>query len=71
MIEWQRKGIAVTRSLGTSVLDLDTLMGAITQYAMCAGEKLRQHGFVACQLTIFFHTDRFKPGAEQYQGHAG
>ena len=43
-------------------------MGAVAQYAMRAGEKLRQHGLVAGQLSVFFHTNRFKPGAGQYQG---
>ena len=44
------------------------LMGAVAQYAMHAGEKLRSHGLVAGQLTVFFHTNRFKVGAGQYQG---
>ncbi|MES3057385.1 Y-family DNA polymerase [Sphingomonas faeni] len=68
MIEPQRKGMAVTRSFGTPVHDIETLMGAVAQYAMRAGEKLRQHGLVAGQLTVFFHTNRFKTGAGQYQG---
>lgn len=68
VVQPRRRGMAVTRSFGTPVLDLDTLMGAVTQYAMRAGEKLRQHGLVAGQLTVFFHTNRFKAGAEQYQG---
>ncbi len=68
VVEPQRKGMAVTRSFGTPVHDLETLMGAVAQYAMRAGEKLRQHGLVAGQLTVFFHTNRFKTGAGQYQG---
>ena len=68
MIEPQRKGMAVTRSFGTPVSDIDTLMGAVAQYAMRAGEKLRSHGLVAGQLTVFFHTNRFKKDAGQYQG---
>ncbi|GGI86817.1 DNA polymerase V subunit UmuC [Polymorphobacter multimanifer] len=65
-IEPQRKGMAVTRSFGTPVSDIATLMGAVTQYAMRAGEKLRGHGLVAARLTVFFHTNRFKPDAPQY-----
>ncbi|WP_200912214.1 Y-family DNA polymerase [Sphingomonas sp. Leaf226] len=57
----QRKGMAVTRSFGTPVGDFHTLFGALTQYAMRAGEKLRSHGFVAGRLTAFFHTNRHKP----------
>lgn len=65
-IEPQRKGMAVTRSFGTPVTDFDTLFGAITQYAMRGGEKLRQHGLVASRLTVFFHTNRHKPDRPQY-----
>lgn len=68
VIEPQRRGMAVTRSFGTPVHDIETLMGAVAQYAMRAGEKLRQHGLVAGQLSVFFHTNRFKTGAGQYQG---
>jgi DNA polymerase V len=65
-IEPQRKGMAVTRSFGTPVTDMATLMGAVTQYAMRGGEKLRSHGLVAARLTVFFHTNRFKPDRPQY-----
>ena len=65
-VEPQRKGMAVTRSFGTPVNDIATLMGAVTQYAMRAGEKLRSHGLVAARLTVFFHTNRFKPDRPQY-----
>lgn len=66
LIAPQRKGLAVTRSFGTPVTAFDTLMGAVAQYAMRAGEKLRQHGLVAGRLTVFFHTNRHKPNAPQY-----
>lgn len=62
----ERKGMAVTRSFGTPVTDLETLMGAVSQYAMRAGEKLRTHGLVAARMIVFFHTNRFKPEAPQY-----
>ena len=65
-LEPQRKGMAVTRSFGTPVTDFETMMGAVTQYAMRAGEKLRAHGLVAARLTVFFHTNRFKPERPQY-----
>ena len=65
-VEPQRKGLAVTRSFGTPVSDLDTLMGAVAQYAMRAGEKLRNHGLVAGRLTVFFYTNVHKPERPQY-----
>lgn len=40
----------------------------MTQYAMRAGQKLRSHQLVAGQPTVFFHTNRFRKGASQYQG---
>jgi DNA polymerase V len=33
---------------------------------MRGGEKLRSHGLVAARLTVFFHTNRFKPDRPQY-----
>jgi DNA polymerase V len=58
--------MAVTRSFGTPVTDMDMLMGAVAQYAMRAGEKLRQHGLVAGRLTVFFHTNWHKQDRPQY-----
>ncbi|MBH9538178.1 DinB/UmuC family translesion DNA polymerase [Novosphingopyxis sp. YJ-S2-01] len=66
VLEPQRKGMAVTRSFGTPITTLEVLMGAIAQYAMRAGEKLRQHGLVAGRLTVFFHTNRHRPDLPQY-----
>ncbi|MFW2350760.1 Y-family DNA polymerase [Qipengyuania sp.] len=66
VLEPQRKGMAVTRSFGTPITTLEVLMGAIAQYAMRAGEKLRQHGLVAGRLTVFFHTNRHRPDRPQY-----
>jgi nucleotidyltransferase/DNA polymerase involved in DNA repair len=68
MVEPQRKGMAVTRSFGTPVRTFDSMMGALSQYAMRAGEKLRQHGLVAARLTVFFHTNRHRPDRPQYAG---
>lgn len=69
-VEPQRKGMAVTRSFGTPVRDLETLMGAVAQYAMRAGEKLRGHGLVAGRLTAFFHTSPHRPDLPQHSAFA-
>lgn len=69
MVEPQRKGMAVTRSFGKPVSDIETLMGAVSQYAMRAGEKLRQHGLVAARLTVFFHTNRHRSDLPQYSAN--
>jgi DNA polymerase V len=65
-IEPQRKGMAVTRSFGSPVTTFDGLMSALAQHSMRAAEKLRNHGLVAARLTIFFHTNSFKPDRPQY-----
>ncbi|WP_373928413.1 Y-family DNA polymerase [Sphingomonas aerolata] len=64
----RRKGMAVTRSFGTPVCGFDRMMGALSQYALRAGEKLRMHGLVAGRLTAFFHTNRNRPDRPQYGG---
>ncbi len=64
----RRKGMAVTRSFGTPVCDFDRMMGALSQYALRAGEKLRMHGLVAGRLTAFFHTNQNRPDRPQYGG---
>jgi len=68
VVEPRRKGMAVTRSFGAPVSDLETLMGAVAQYAMRAGEKLRSHGLVAGQLTVFFHTNPHRRDLPQHHG---
>ncbi|MEP3145562.1 DUF4113 domain-containing protein [Qipengyuania citrea] len=71
LIAPERKGMAVTRSFGIPIADLNGLMGAVSQFAMRAGEKLRQHGLVAGRMTVFFHTNRFKPERPQYAASRG
>jgi len=58
----------VTQLFRSPVLTFDRLMGALTKYAMRAGEKLRSHGLVASRLTAFFHTNSNKPERPQYTG---
>lgn len=55
----QRKGMAVTRSAGAPMRDLEAVMQALTAHASRAAEKLRLHGLVAGQITAFFHTNSF------------
>lgn len=69
-VEPQRKGMAVTRSFGTPVREFETMMGAIAQYAMRAGEKLRQHGLVAGRLTVFYHTGPHRPDLPRHSASA-
>ena len=67
-VEPQRKGMAVTRSSGQPMMDFDTVFQAVTAHVTRAAEKLRQHGLVAGTLTVFFHTNRYRPDRPQYSG---
>ncbi|TQS73281.1 Y-family DNA polymerase [Rhodobacteraceae bacterium] len=65
-VEPQRKGMAVTRSAGTPMKDLDTLCEAISAHASRAAEKLRRHGLVAGHLTTLFHTNPHRQDRPQF-----
>ena len=67
-LEPQRKGMAVTRSSGKPMMNFETVFQAITAHVTRAAEKLRQHGLVAGTLTVFFHTNRYRPDKPQYTG---
>ncbi len=64
-VEPQRKGMAVTRSPGTPITDIDTMGRAITAHATRAAEKLRRHGLVAGTVTVFYHTNPHRPDRPQ------
>ena len=67
-VEPQRKGMAVTRSSGQPMMEFETVFQAVTAHVSRAAEKLRQHGLVAGTLTVFFHTNRYRPDRPQYSG---
>jgi DNA polymerase V len=62
LIAPQRKGLAVTRTFGEAVTAWDELAQAVSTYANRAGEKLREHGLLACVMQVFIQTNRFVPG---------
>ena len=55
-VEPVRKGIAVTRSFGNSVVAWEQMNEAIVSYSSRAAEKLRRHHVAACHLSVFMHT---------------
>lgn len=66
-----RKGLAVTRSFGRPVTDLKEMLEAVATHAGRAGEKLRRHGLLTRDMTIFFHTSPFAEGpARSVSGRA-
>ncbi|WP_093398941.1 hypothetical protein [Sphingomonas sp. OK281] len=60
--------MAVIRSFGTPICDLEPMMGALSQYALRAAEKLLSHGLVAAWPSAFFHTNKHQPDQLQYGG---
>lgn len=62
LISPQRKGLAVTRTFGEYVTEWHELAQAVSTFASRAGEKLREHGLLACAMTVFIQTNRFVQG---------
>lgn len=56
----EKQQIAVTRSFGRSVSDLQPLLEAVSEFASRAGEKLRKQGSFAGQVYVFAHTSPFR-----------
>lgn len=54
----QRKGIAVTRSFGRSIVRFPEMREAVAAYATRAAEKLRRHRVSAVQGYVFMHTNK-------------
>jgi len=70
-VEPTRKGMAVTRSAGTPMTSLAVMQQAITAHATRAAEKLRHHGLVASQMTVFFHTNPHNGSARDSASRTG
>ena len=60
-IPTEKKQIAVTRSFGAPVTEIEGLLAAVSEFTARAGEKLRKQGSFAGQLYVFAHTSPFRP----------
>lgn len=69
VVSQPQKGLAVTRSFGQPVTDLDEMLSAVVAYATRAGEKLRATGLCAGHMQVFAHTSPFQNGPS-YSGAA-
>lgn len=63
-----KKQICCSRSFGTATESLTELRAAAAYFTARVAEKLREHGLVAGELTVFATTDRFKKDLPQYSG---
>ena len=57
-----KREIAVTRSFGHPVTDVEPLVEAVSTFASRAAEKLRKQSSVAGLVHVFAHTSPFRPG---------
>jgi DNA polymerase V len=63
-----RQTIMASRSFGRPVAVRRELEEAVASYVSRAAEKMRRQGLVTAALTVFAHTNRFKPDDPQYSG---
>ena len=61
-----RKSIMASRTFGRAIETRAELEEAVATYASRAAEKLRGQGLAANRITVFAHTNRFKPEERQY-----
>ncbi len=59
-----KKEIAVTRSFGHPVTDMQGLSQAVTAFASRAAEKVRKQGSLASQVMVFIRTSPFRQDAQ-------
>lgn len=57
-----KKQIACTRSFGHPIVEIEDLIGAVSDFASRAAEKLRRQSGLAGQILVFAHTSPFRPG---------
>jgi len=63
-----KQQIACTRSFGQSITQQHDLLGAVSEFASRAGEKLRKGQQHAAQLYVFAHTSPYREGPSFYRG---
>ena len=63
-----KQSICVSRSFSTEITQVEDLSEQIANFASSMAEKLRQQGSVACDMTVFAYTNRFKENTPQTFG---
>ena len=66
--ERRNKSIAHTRTFGHTVSDFQEIRNAILYFATRALEKMRWNNLAVKTVTVFLHTDRFRPVPFKYFG---
>ena len=66
--ERDNKSIAHTRTFGYTISDYEEIRNAIFYFATRALEKMRWNDLAVKTVTVFLHTDRFRPIPHKYFG---
>jgi DNA polymerase V len=66
--ERSNKSIAHTRTFGHTVTDFEEIRNAIFYFTTRALEKMRWNNLAVKTVTVFLHTDRFRPVPDKYFG---
>ena len=64
----KKKNICTSRSFGRSVSNIEELKEAVSNYANSCAYKLRKQQGCASRISVFIHTNQFKPTDKQYRG---
>ena len=63
-----RKSIMASRSFGRPVTTYVEMREAVTTYATRAAEKMRRQHLATAHVSVFLHTNKFRPHDVQYYG---
>ena len=64
----KKKNICTSRSFSKNVSGIEGLKEAISNYANSCAYKLRKQQSCTCRISVFIHTNPFKPTDKQYKG---
>jgi DNA polymerase V len=64
----RKKNICTSRSFGKTVKNIESLKEAVSTYATNCAYKLRKQKSCATRISVFIHTNPFKPTDKQYKG---
>lgn len=64
----RKKNICTSRSFGKHITTISELKEAVSNYASNCAYKLRKQKSCASRISVFIHTNPFKPSDKQYKG---
>lgn len=64
----KKKNICTSRSFGKNISNIEGLKEAVSNYANSCAYKLRKQQGCTSRISVFIHTNPFKPTHKQYRG---